>query len=440
MATTDALTGDLFDDETREVIAGLFDPAERVTRVDTARLEGLSDNGIVRVMKCAAAETAQLEAMQVRGAAVLARRRRDRADTAAEVALALCLTDSFAGAFVSAAESLTTRLPQTFALMERGQLNLFRAMKVTDATDWLPDDAARAADAALAPRLRPKPGQAGKNAIQVRKAAAYAAQQADPEGAKRRTDQARDDRKFTLTHQESGTATLVVDDAPVEKAVAAYQRVNRLAKTLKTKDEPRSMDQLRADVALDLLLSADGGGAEPRIEGLLYLSLDTYLGLNENPGQLAGHGPIPAALAREILAGPDTVLRRILTDPRTGQVLDLGRTRYRPSAAIREYVQIRDQTCRRPGCCRPAQACELDHTLDWQHGGHTSVENLAGFCDRDHALKDRPGWHFHTTHTGTIHITTPAGMTYRSEPPALHDPHPDPDEPEDDDEDDTPPF
>ena len=440
MATTDALTGDLFDDEAREVIAGLFDPGERVTRVATTRLEGLSDNGIVRVLKFAAAEIAQLEAMQVRGAAVLARRRRDRVDTAAEVALALCLTDSFAGAFVSAAESLTTRLPQTFALMERGQLNLFRAMKVTDATAWLSDATARAADAALAPRLQPKPGQAGKNAIQVRKAAAYAAQQADPEGAKRRTDQAREDRKFTLTHQESGTATLSLDDAPVEKAIAAYGRVNRMAKTLKTKDEPRSMDQLRADVALDLLLLADGGGAEPRIEGLLYLSLDTYLGLNENPGQLAGHGPIPASLAREILAGPDTVLRRILTDPRTGHVLDVGRTRYRPTAAIRDFVQIRDQTCRRPGCCRPAQACELDHTLDWQHGGHTSVANLAGFCDRDHALKDRPGWHFHTTNTGTIHITTPAGMTYRSEPPALHDPHPDPDEPEDDDEDDTPPF
>ena len=440
MATTDALPGDLFDDEAREVIAGLFDPGERVRRVATTRLEGLSDNGIVRVLKFAAAEIAQLEAMQVRDAAVLARRRRDRTDTAAEVALALCLTDSFAGAFVSAAESLTTRLPQTFALMERGQLNLFRAMKVTDATDWLPDDAARTADAVLAPRLRPKPGQAGKNATQVRKAAAYAAQQADPEGAKRRTDQAREDRKFTLTHQESGTATLSLDDAPVEKAIAAYGRVNRMAKTLKTKDEPRSKDQLRADVALDLLLSADGGGAEPRIEGLLYLSLDTYLGLNENPGQLAGHGPIPASLAREILAGPDTVLRRILTDPRTGHVLDVGRTRYRPTAAIRDFVQIRDQTCRRPGCCRPAHACDLDHTLDWQYGGPTSVANLAGFRDRDHGLKDRPGWHFHTTHTGTIHITTPAGMTYRSEPPALHDPHPDPDEIEDDDEDDTPPF
>ena len=33
MATTDALPGDLFDDEAREVIAGLFDPGERVLRV-----------------------------------------------------------------------------------------------------------------------------------------------------------------------------------------------------------------------------------------------------------------------------------------------------------------------------------------------------------------------------------------------------------------------
>ena len=111
------------------------------------------------------------------------------------------------------------------------------------------------------------------------------------------------------------------------------------------------------------------------------------------------------------------MLRRIITDPITGQVHDLGRTRYRPTAAIAEFVQVRDRTCRRPGCNRPAQACEIDHTVDWQHGGETRTKSLAGFCGRDHGLKDEPGWRYVLTDDGILTITTPAGQHYRSTPP-----------------------
>jgi hypothetical protein len=383
---------------------------------NTEQLEGMTDNGLVRAAQEAAREIARLEAIQVRAAGLLARRRRNPRSVEAEFALALCISKTYAGAFVSAAEALTTRLPKTLGLMERGQLNLYRAMKVTDATAWLSNDAARIADAALESRLP------GKDATGVRKAATYAAAMADPEGAKHRETQRRESRSLTLIHQDSGTATLSLDDAPVEKAVAAYARVDRLAKTLKTRDEPRTLDQLRADIALDLLLCADGGGAEPRLEGFLYLGLDTYLGLNSDPAELSGHGPISAALARELLSGPNTVLRRIITDPLTGQVHDLGRTRYRPTVAMTEFVQVRDHTCRFPGCNRPSQACEIDHTVDWQHGGETRTPSLAAFCSSDHHLKDTPGWHYTLTDDGTLTITTPAHLTYQSTPPTLHDP------------------
>ena len=310
MSIAEAFAQDLIDNESREVIAGILG-YERAVRMPTEQIEGMTDNGLVRVAQEAAAEIARLEAIQVRAAGILARRRRNPRSVEAEFALALCITKTYAGAFVSAAESLTTRLPKTLGLMERGKLNLFRAMKVTDATVWLSDDAARIADAALETRLP------GKDATGVRKAANYAAAMADPEGSKRREGERRESRSLSLIHQDSGTATLSIDDAPVEKAVAAYSRVDRLAKSLKTRDETRTLDQLRADVALDLLLCAEKSGAPPRLEGFIYLDLDTYLGLNENPAEFAGHGPISAALARELLDGPDTVLRRIITDPIT---------------------------------------------------------------------------------------------------------------------------
>ncbi|HKN53400.1 MAG TPA: HNH endonuclease, partial [Amycolatopsis sp.] len=145
MTSSEVLLQDLIDLEAKEVIAGLVEPAVSTVRIDTTRLESLTDNGIVRVLKTAAAEIARLEAIQVRGTAVLARRRSDRTDTAAEIALALCLTDNYAGDFVAASEALISRLPNTFALLERGQLNLLRAMKVTEATAWLSDEAAREA-------------------------------------------------------------------------------------------------------------------------------------------------------------------------------------------------------------------------------------------------------------------------------------------------------
>ncbi len=415
MSIAEALTQDLVDNESREVIAGILE-FERTIRVPTERIEDMTDNGLVRVAREAAAEIARLEAIQVRAAGVLARRRRNARSVEAEFRLALCVTKRYAGEFVSAAESLISRLPKTLGLMERGQLNLFRAMKVAEATAWLSDDAARVADAALELRLP------GKDATGVRKAATYAAAAADREGAKQRERERRESRRLSLIQQDSGTATLILEDAPAEKAVAAYSRVDRLAKALKTRDESRTLDQLRADVALDLLLSAECGGAQPRLEGFLYLGLDTYLGLNENPAEFSGHGPISAALARELLTGPGTILRRIITDPLTGQVHDLGRTRYRPTTAMGERVQVRDRVCRFPGCNRPAQACEIDHVVAWSDGGPTRTASLAGFCSSDHHLKDQPGWHYDLAEDGTLTITTPAALKYRSSPPAVHPP------------------
>ena len=347
MTTTESLVQEAVDNEAREVITQYLGHEERAVRVSSSRIERMTDNGIVRVMQAAASEITRLEALQVSGAATLSRRRGNPRSTEAELALALCVSSSHAGAVVAAAEALVTRLPRTFELMERGLLDLFRAMEVTEATAWLSDEAARIADTKLAPRLP------GKNATQVRKAATYAAKVADPFGDERRTRERREARCLTLTHQESGTATLTLDDAPVEKAVAAYARVDRMAKALKRRGEPRTLDQLRADVALDLLLSTEDGGAAPHIEGFVYLDLTTYLGLNEDPAELAGHGPISASLARDLLGGSETVLRRIITDPLTGQIHDLGRTRYRPTAAMEEFVRVRDRECRRPGCARP---------------------------------------------------------------------------------------
>ncbi|AUI61806.1 HNH endonuclease signature motif containing protein [Amycolatopsis sp. BJA-103] len=387
-----------------------------------AAVDSLDDNDSVAVAQAASAGIARLEAVRFRALAQLNRHRDGARSVTQEVAFALSLVDNHAGAMVAAAEALTTRLPRTLGLMDQGKVDGFGALKVAAATAWLSDDNALAADALLEDRLP------DKNSGQIRKAASHAALTVDREGADRRAERHREGRRLAVRHGETGVASIEVEDGPVEKVTAAYTRIDREARALKTGDETRTLDQLRADIALDLLLGGQGGKSE-RAEVFLYMDLFTYLGVNDDPAELAGHGHLPATLAREIATGADTVLRRIITDPLSGQVLDLGRDRYRPSAGQGEFVRVRDRECRRPGCHRPAQACDLDHSVPWEFGGHTDAADLIDLCRRDHRLKDEPGWIYHLASDGTFTITTPTGQSYDSIPPPLHEPRPKTEEP-----------
>ncbi|WP_248259467.1 DUF222 domain-containing protein, partial [Georgenia sp. EYE_87] len=68
---------------------------------------------------------------------------------------------------------------------------------------------------------------------------------------------------------------------------------------------------------------------------------------------LEGYGPITPDLARALAAGG--TWRRLITDPVTGTVTHLGRSVYRPPAALQALVRARDVTCVRPACTHPAR-------------------------------------------------------------------------------------
>jgi len=40
--------------------------------------------------------------------------------------------------------------------------------------------------------------------------------------------------------------------------------------------------------------------------------------------------------------------------------------------ATRRAVQVRDRRCTWPGCDAPAQRCDVDHIIDYDHGGETT--------------------------------------------------------------------
>ncbi|WP_022918651.1 HNH endonuclease signature motif containing protein [Ruania albidiflava] len=134
---------------------------------------------------------------------------------------------------------------------------------------------------------------------------------------------------------------------------------------------------------------------------------------------LEGYGHITPTLARALAAGGDWY--RIVTDPLSGAVLDVGHTRYRPTQAMVDHIRARDGTCARPGCGHRAIECQLDHTREWNHthptrGGPTSVDNLAPLCGRDHQVKTHGDFRLTQTGPGVFEWTTPTGHRYRREP------------------------
>ncbi len=249
---------------------------------------------------------------------------------------------------------------------------------------------------------------------------------------------------------------------PADDAARVDATVEATARAARAMGDPRTLDQLRADV-LSSLASGDAllAGAAPTAGGVtarepedhetaggrdaeagdgppagrrapgiripkvrvdVTVALSTLMGSDELPGEVAGLGPVPAAQARALAAGG--VWRRLVTDPLTGAVLDVGRARYRPPAALAEHVLARDGSCAAPGCSVPSHRCDLDHTTEFSgvpaNGspvpGTTSADNLGPLSDRCHRLKTDGGFALRQVQPGVFEWRTPAGMAYRVTP------------------------
>ena len=92
-----------------------------------------------------------------------------------------------------------------------------------------------------------------------------------------------------------------------------------------------------------------------------------------------------------------------------------------------------------PFCGRSAGWADHDHVVAHAHGGQTTCTNLCCLCRTHHRLKTLfRGWLFAMDPDGTLHVTTPSGITRTTLPWAMrHRPPPDAAEPADPD---PPPF
>lgn len=324
---------------------------------------------------------------------------------AAEIRAALRLTRNASDRELSFALELRRRLPHVWAALARGDIDVWRAKTIADRTVHLTSGAASwVVERVIDHASRLTTGQ-------LRARIDRLALEADPDAARERYDHVVNDRRVVTEPNVDGTGNLLGLDMPPHRVQAIYRRINHLAHTLNTKAETRTIDQLRADVFLDLLQ----GKADEGPRGVIHLQadLDSLAALAEHPGELNGYGPVIADIARQVAAEQtDAEWRFSVTDTATGQHITSGTTSRRPNAAQRRDVETRTPTCVFPGCRMPSVDCDIDHRQRWVDGGSTRGDNLAPVCRHDHILKDERGWRYRPLGNGDYLWTSRLGLTY----------------------------
>jgi Domain of unknown function (DUF222) len=197
---------------------------------------------VMAVAEFARRRAEQLEASKARGDRV---RSRDGEYPAEELGFEMTATAYSAGLLIDMAQNVAGRLPSTLAGMAAGVIDGDRARAISNATLHLPDDLAAEADkilAGAAPELRLSDLQAKAARLEAR---------LDPEGVRRRRDEARHDRRVELRREDSGAACLSGRELDPAEALSGKASIDAEAVRLRNAGLPGTLAQIRAVILMD---------------------------------------------------------------------------------------------------------------------------------------------------------------------------------------------
>ncbi|WP_461004793.1 13E12 repeat family protein [Terrabacter terrigena] len=303
-----------------------------------------------------------------------------------------------------------------------GATSLHRAVQVACETALLSDaDVAVVEEAVLAPS---RDGRVvGQRTFTARLRRAMAS--VDARGAVERRAHARARRGVfgRVVEDGMGCLTLTADAACI---AAVLDRLDSRARALRGTGDPRTLDQLRCDLATEALLrghavqsrggeAATGEAALAAARVWLVVPFEVATGASDTGCELPGHGWVTAAHAREIMTRPGSVWHTVPVDIATGAAITGPTTAYRPTRAMVEHVRALDGTCRGPDCHVPATRCDLDHETPWPVG-ETSVTNVSAKHRLHHNLKTHHIWTSTQIPDHGLQWTTLTGRTYTTYP------------------------
>jgi 5-methylcytosine-specific restriction endonuclease McrA len=305
---------------------------------------------------------------------------------------------------------LVHELPHTLAALTRGEITEWRATLVARETAVLSRTHRLAVDAELAGTLT----TAGDR--QVAALARKIGYRLDPGSAIRRVRGAHTDRRVGI-RPAPNTMTYLTGFLPVAHGVACHTALRKEADRLRSQGDPRTRAQIMADTLVARITGQTTADAVP-VEVNLVMTDHTLLAGNQQPAHLHGYGPLPAALARDLVRHADQAwVRRLFTRPTDRSLVAMDSHRRLFDGQLRRFLILRDQSCRNPWCDAPLR--HLDHITRAADGGPTSGENAQGLCEACNHAKEAPGWHTRRVH-GPDHVvetTTPTGHRHQSRAP-----------------------
>ena len=315
---------------------------EAIARLAEFDIESASDAEVVAMMSAWARVRTYAEGQIARAVLAL----RDRAPgselidndqlVSAEVAAALHLGTGGADRLVSTTVGLATRFPSTLAAVQDGRVSWAKATTLVEHASVLDDAAARLVEGQVLPAASERtPAQ---HADAVRRAV----DRLDPASADARRRRAQRDIELVREHLGDGMGVLFARIAS-EQLDTVWLGADAWARRQKAAGDRRTLGQLRVAALVQWAQSFlvhgdpsrcdfDCGAAEgtrpPRRHGrpirlTVLWDLTSVLGITDRCGELADSGAsLPSSAMHELVAG-GAVIRRLLVDSDTGELVDL---------------------------------------------------------------------------------------------------------------------
>jgi hypothetical protein len=245
-----------------------------------------------------------------------------------------------------------------------------------------------------------------------RKSLARACAALDPDWTDK-AEQVRRDAIVEHTVFDDGTGTLFIR-GPLEITTAVDRALS--AQAARTRNEFGGTAPQRKLAALrdmtERFLAAPGApkqhGRLPEVH--VTVDLPTVLGMTDNPAQIVGVGPVPADVARNLLAD-GAPMRRLIIDPTSGHLLDYGTSIYKVPPRVAEMLIARYPTATTPNSNVDSRLCDMEHNVPAQRGGPTNPAN--------NTPTDRR-WHRAKTFLGYSYTIDPVTAIDLAEPQRVH--------------------
>jgi hypothetical protein len=340
---------------------------------------------------------------------------------ASEVGLARRVSPHRGGRYLGFARAVVEEMPHTMAALESGKLSEWRATILVRETAYLSRDDRAAIDAEICADPTTLDGL-GDRALEAR--AKVLAYERDPHAVVARAGKAAKDRRVTSRPAPDCMASISAL-LPVAQGVGVIAALRKAADFHKGTGDPRSRDQIMADVLFERVTGCTAAGGPPITVNVI-LPDTALLGVSDEAAQIEDYGPIPAEIARQLVdhaAGQESrlELRRLYARPRTGALVAMESTARTFPNALAHFIRMRDRTCRTPFCDAPVR--HIDHAIPHARGGSTDAIDGQGLCESCNYAKQAPGWRSDPEQSeGELHsvtVTTPTGHQHVSTAPKV---------------------